>query len=107
MKKLPTETMLSIRDEAGNGFLKKELLQVIVTGHNGVSITGTLNVLENNEIISSLSFALNSEKVLFITMVSSKGIKLSYLPLIEKTQPELTSNILLLYKNFEKNNKQQ
>lgn len=103
MRRLPTETMLSIRDEAGNAFLKKELLQVEVTGHNGVSIIGTLKVLDVKDVISALSFALNSGNVLFITGVGNNGIKFDYIKLIEKTQPELTENILLLYKNYQKN----
>ena len=105
MKKLPTETMISLRDEAGNGFLKKELLHINVTGHNSVSIVGTLNVLNGKDSQVSLSFALNSANELFITHVGNKGVSFDYINLIEKTQPEITKNILLLYKNLQINNK--
>lgn len=102
MKKLFTKTMIALRDEAGNGFLKKELLEIDVTGHNGVSIIGSLKILIDNNTKSMLAFALNSANVLFITQVGNDGISFDYLKLIEKTQPELTENILLLYKNFQK-----
>ena len=101
--KLHTSTMISIRDESLNGFLPKILLEIDVTGYNGVSIIGSLKVLDGSFIKSILSFALNSGKVLFITSVGNNGISFDYIKLIEKTQPELTNNILLLYENYKIN----
>lgn len=107
MKQLPTETMIALRDDAGNAFMKDHLLKVEVTGHNGVSIIGHATVLINNEERGTVSLALNSAKKLFVTRVDNNGISFEYISRIEKTQPELTENILLLYKNFEKNKKNE
>lgn len=104
--KFHTETMISLRDDNGNAFMKDHLLKIEVLGHNGVSIMGTATVLINGEDRGSVSLALNNSKVLFVTRVGSNGISLEYIKRIEKTQPELTENILLLYKNYQRNEKQ-
>lgn len=97
-----TTAFISLRNESGNAF-KKEILRIEVSGHNGISITGSITVTDGKDDKVSFSFALNSANVLFITRVGNNGISFDYLSLIEKTQPELTSNILLLYKNYQKN----
>lgn len=101
--KFHTETMIALRDDAGNAFMKDHLLKIEVTGHNGVSIIGHATVLINGNNRGCVSIALNSAKVLFVTRVDGNGISLEYINRIEKTQPELTENILLLYKNYQRN----
>jgi hypothetical protein len=103
MRTLPTETMIALRDDAGNAFMKDHILKIEVTGHNGVSITGVATILIHSVKRGCVSFALNQANKLFVTGVGSDGISLDYIQRIEKTQPELTENILLLYKNYQKN----
>lgn len=95
--------MIALRDDAGNAFMKDHLLKIQVTGHNGVSIIGHATVLINGEERGTVSLALNAAKKLFVTRVESSGISFEYISRIEKTQPNLTENILLLYKNYQRN----